>query len=285
MTAAEHYRTVARRLAERLGPGEAEAVTRLLFEDIAGYDRKWLFVNGQREITDYMQAKIDAAVAKVLSGMPAQYAAGKARFMGLDFAVSPAVLIPRPETEGLVDAVEDLADGRPDLRVLDVCTGSGCIAIALARALPFSHVDAIDLSSEALEVARKNAAALKAQVNFFRMNALALPLPARGDYDFIVSNPPYVLESERADMAPAVVDYEPAMALFVPDSDPLRFYTAISRYAAGALRPGGWLCMEVNRRLAAEVVQTMESFGLTEAHSERDFRENPRYAFARRPAR
>lgn len=282
-TAQEYYRTISDRLAAVLGKGEGEAAARIIFEDVAGYDRKWLFMNGSREITDYMQGKIDAAAHRVEAGEPVQYAVGSALFMGMKLTVNDNVLIPRFETEGLVDAVVDLAGGRSDLRVLDVGTGSGCIAVALARALPFSRVTALDVSGKALEVARKNAADLKANVTFEQRDALAMKPTGYERFDFIVSNPPYVLDSEKRTMDERVWRHEPSAALFVPDDDPLRFYRAITAFAAEALNTGGWLCFEINSRFPSEIEQLMKGAGLQDVESRRDYRGNPRFVFGRRP--
>lgn len=281
-TAQDFYKLVSGRLTEVLGASEGAAAARIIFEDVAGYDRKWLFMNGTREITDYMQGKIDAAVRKVEAGEPVQYAVGSALFMGMRLAVTEDVLIPRFETEGLVDAVVDLAAGRSDLRVLDIGTGSGCIAIALARALPFSRVTAVDISPAALKVAQANANALKVKVDFEERDALTMKAASGETYDFIVSNPPYVMESEKAEMDRRVFGFEPAGALFVPDSDPLRFYRAISAFAAETLAPEGWLCFEINSLFPTQTAELMEKAGLTNVEVRRDYRGNPRFAFGQK---
>lgn len=283
-TVRQAFRSTASRLAAALGSAsEAEAAARIIFEDIAGYDRKRIFADGDREMTDYMLSKIEAPVRKVEEGMPVQYAVGTARFMGMDFNVSPAVLIPRPETEQLVDRVVALAQGRSDLRVLDVGTGSGCIAIALARALPFAIVEGIDISEDALAVARTNAAALKARVSFRKADALAPDSSPKPYYDFIVSNPPYVRHSERSAMDARVLDYEPATALFVPDDKPLLFYNAITAFASRSLLPGGYLCYECNRDFTSAVAADMQLSGFVDVVCDRDFRGNMRFVTGCRP--
>lgn len=280
-TAAQHFRTVCARLAAALGSqAEGEAAARIVFEDVAGYDRKYLFMNGDRELTPYMQGKIDAVVARVEGGEPVQYAVGTARFMGNDFKVSPAVLVPRPETAGLVDAITDRYGSRTDLHVLDVGTGSGCIAITLARALPFSHVTAVDVSEAALEVARANAEALSVKVDFRQLDILTAKPEGEGLYDIVVSNPPYICEDERKDMDSRVTAYEPSLALFVSDSDPLEFYRAIARYARTALKHGGRLYFEINSRFPAEMRSLLEAEGYTDIDITRDYRGLYRYATA-----
>lgn len=282
MTIREYFRHIVSALQPAVGT-EAEAAARIVFEDVAGYSRTFIFVNGDREITDFMQKRIQEVVDKVIDGMPVQYATGKARFMGMDFAVSPAVLIPRPETEGLVDLITDDYNGRSGLRVLDVCTGSGCIAVALARALPFADVKAVDISDVALDVARENARALKARVDFEKEDALAMKAPA-AVYDIIVSNPPYVGESEKKDMESRVLDYEPALALFVPDNDPLRFYRAIGTYATKALMPGGRLYFEINPLHADALKSLLDGLGFEDCQLIRDYRGAVRFARAVLPS-
>ena len=187
------------------------------------------------------------------------------------------MLIPRPETEQLVDLIVD-ENSASDLRVLDIGTGSGCIAISLARALKFAQVDALDVSRDALAVARENAAALKVRVNFFESDILS-PQPA-ARYDIIVSNPPYVCWNERESMECNVKDYEPGQALFVPDNDPLLFYKAIAPYAAQSLEKGGRLYLEINQRFGQEVKKLLEENGLDEIRIIEDSYGNTRFAAA-----
>lgn len=282
ITAARFFKDTVDRLTPSLGKGEAEAAARIIFEDVAGYDRKYIFVNGDREVLDFVQSRINAAVDKVLAGEPVQYAVGRAQFMGNSFAVSPAVLIPRPETAGLVDIITSDYSGRSDLRVLDIGTGSGCIAISLARALPFCRVTAIDVSAAAIAVARLNAASLKVNIDFVEADILTA-VPPRGLYDIIVSNPPYVTQSESADMDARVLDYEPGAALFVPDDDPLRFYRAIAAYGRAALKSGGMLYFEINQNFPDKTVTLLESKGFVDVAARRDFKGNYRYVSAVQP--
>lgn len=224
---------------------EALWMVREIFHHLKGYSLADLMLKAEDEVSDYISGKVTAITDRLLAHEPLQYILGEARFYGMTFEVTPATLIPRPETEELTDLIVKRWNKTDDLRVLDLCTGSGCIAIALARNLPFSQVTAIDISGDALAVARKNAANLKTKVSFIEDDVLSLsPKPA--SYDIIVSNPPYVLDSERKDMDKVVLDHEPHTALFVPDNDPLRFYRPIIAYAAIALRPGGMAYLEIN---------------------------------------
>jgi len=174
---------------------------------------------------------------------PVQYVLGKAYFGSDIYEVTPDVLIPRPETEALCRWIVE--ETRDEKRLLDCCTGSGCIAITLQKRCPQLSVDAYDLSNAALDVARRNAERLQQDIHLFRMDALN-PVLAKGKYDIIVANPPYICEQEKRDMRPNVLWFEPHEALFVPDNDPLRFYMAITRYAVDALNTGGRLYFEIN---------------------------------------
>ena len=282
MTVNEYFRQACAELGTALGSeAEGEAAARIVLEDVAGYDRKYLFMYPDRELLDETRQRIQAVVDRIKAGEPVQYAVGRARFMGMDFKVTPDVLIPRPETEGLCDTIVRDADGRSDLRVLDIGTGSGCIAVSLARALPFAQVDAMDVSPSSLAVARENAQQLGAKVNFIQADILTAKAP-EAYYDIIVSNPPYVCRSEEADMDERVSDREPALALFVPDDNPLKFYRAICRYASRGLKPGGRLYFEINSRFPEEMRRLMEDEGFTDVDVTRDYKGNYRFASGKR---
>lgn len=205
--------------------------------------------------TQYTQA-----IARLLTHEPIQYILGQTEFYGLVFKVSPAVLIPRPETEELVDFI--LKENPQALRIADICTGSGCIAISLKKNLPAAEVWATDWSDTALAMAQQNNTALAAGVNIIKHDALsddytALP----GLFDIWVSNPPYVKFSERKLMNANVLDYEPYMALFVPDDDALVFYRHIAQAALSKLKPGGCLYFEINEAHGPEVVNLLAGLG------------------------
>lgn len=282
-TLSEYYKGLRSSLAQVLPKGEADSAAAILMEDIGGYTRTTLFADGDREISDFVKGRIDSSVARIVGGEPVQYAVGRALFMGNSYIVTPAVLIPRPETAALVDMITDHADGRSDLRILDIGTGTGCIAISLARALPFADVDASDISAQALDVARENARNLKTKVTFRQEDILNAAPPATPCYDIIVSNPPYIAESEKADMDARVLDYEPSTALFVPDDDPLRFYRAIAEYALKALVSDGNLYFEINSNYGPQMKEMLADKGFADIEISRDFRGNIRYASARRP--
>ena len=216
-------------------------------------------------------------VAEQLSaGRPVQYIIGKTEFCGEEFTVREGVLIPRPETEELVMWAREVAKEFPSLRILDLCTGSGCIAIALKKLIPAATVTAIDLSTEALAIAQENATKLSADVRFLADDVLQ-GVPQLGDkqFDIIVSNPPYIPISEREAMHINVTNFEPAMALFVEDNDPLIFYREIARIAKSRLTERGALLFEIHELLADETLQMLQSEGF-EAELRHDFLNKPR---------
>ena len=262
-------------LAGLAEPQEIQAMIRVICEDVFNYDQVDVALRQESELPDFAPERIADIITRLRRHEPLQYIVGSARFHGHRFKVAPAVLIPRPETEQLVDLIIDENPGS-DLRVLDIGTGSGCIAISLARALKFAQVDALDVSRDALVVARENAAALKVKVRFFESDILSPQPPGR--YDIIVSNPPYVCWSEREAMERNVKDYEPGQALFVPDNDPLLFYKAIVPYAAQSLERGGRLYLEINQRFGNEVKRLLEDSGFDEVRIIDDTYGNPRFA-------
>lgn len=229
------------------GRGEAEWMTRLTLEYVTGRSRVDLLVDADKELGEVRVEAVKNIVDRLLNHEPLQYILGYEDFMGLKINVNPSVLIPRPETQELVNIIIDREAKASDLSVLDAGTGSGAIAVALSRNLRFARVTAIDNSDAALEVARGNAERLRTPVTFVNADMLSPTSLPGAPFDIIVSNPPYVLDSERAEMSANVLGHEPSAALFVPDSDPLRFYLALARYAAaGGLKPGGRLYFECN---------------------------------------
>lgn len=282
MTLDQFCRQSRKRLDPLYGPGEVAMLLRIIFEYLKGWTQTDMIMRGSDELSDFIAGKADAIIDRLLAHEPIQYIIGEARWYGMKFIVDRSTLIPRPETEQLVDLVVADAADTPDLRVLDLCTGSGCIAIALARNLRFATVEAVDISTDALDVARRNASSLRAKVDFRHADVLAMK-PDPDSFDIIVSNPPYIAEHERASMSANVIDYEPHIALFVPDSDPLRFYTAIARYAVTALKPGGWLYFEINPLYAENLRKEMEADGWVDVDLRPDFRKVIRFLKARRP--
>lgn len=253
---------ITRQLSEAYPLSEAKAMTRLIFERLKGFTPADLVLKGAQEAGDFIESKTADIVKRLLDNEPIQYIFGIADFYGMEFKVTPDVLIPRPETAELVDIiVKDWRD-RTDLRVADLCTGSGCIACALARNLPFSEVTAIDISSPALKIAQENANNLKVRINFINEDVLSMQ-PTPNTFDIIVSNPPYITEKEKAAMEPNVLEHEPYIALFVPDSDPLKFYRPISGFATHSLAPKGRLYFEINPDYAQQICDMLKAHGFT----------------------
>lgn len=259
--------------------GEAEAIIRLIFETLKGWTPVEIVLHEDRPLSDFIKGKIAAILERLERNEPVQYVLGHARFYGLDFKVTPDVLIPRPETEELVGLVVDHCGRTPDLRVLDAGTGSGCIAIALSRYLLFPQITAIDISPRALEVAKENAVALKSRVRFRQADILNLPADS-DQWDVIVSNPPYICDSEARAMEPNVLDYEPHTALFVPDDDPLRFYTSLARYAIKALSPGGALFFEINPLYVDPLTKMLATEGFSRVSQHTDMQGRARFVSA-----
>lgn len=271
-----------RRLDVIYGHAEVEAMARMVMEEQLNYSPVDTVLRAQNDAPDFFESKLESVICRLEQHEPIQYILGVATFHGHRFSVTRDTLIPRPETEQLVDLIVDENGNHEDLRVMDVGTGTGCIAISLARALKFAQVTAIDISSKALQVAQSNADALKARVKFVCADILSMPLWPEASLDVVVSNPPYVCQSERGGMERNVLDYEPDSALFVPDNDPLLFYRPIARQAAAALAPGGRIYLEVNRRFASDVASLLTSVGLVDARTHLDTYGNQRFVTAQK---
>lgn len=260
-------------------PTEARSIAYWLIEQVAGLSRTAIVAGQPLPST---QPDWDALLARLLRAEPIQYVLGETTFRGLNMAVSPAVLIPRPETEELVELVIEAAAGlsRP-VRVLDIGTGSGCIAVSLAAALPQSQVRAWDVSAEALAVARHNAARNGVDVIFEEIDFLSENF--RHNYpetfDVVVSNPPYVTLHERTHMHSNVVEHEPHLALFVPDSDPLVFYRAIAAFCRAQLRAEGLCLVEINEQFGPQTAELFVNQGFR-AEVLRDFHGKDRFVNA-----
>lgn len=283
VTLKEYRDGVLSRLREKFDEGEASAITRILLEDLAHYTPVDVALHKDTEIPPSLVEKTDKAVRRICLGEPVQYVLGSTLFFGGRIKVTPDVLIPRPETEELVDLIADRWRSRSDLRVLDVCTGSGCIAVALASVLPFAQVTATDISQPALAVARQNAASWHVKVNFVSDNALQPALNSPDPFNIIVSNPPYICRKEAAEMEPGVLNHEPHLALFVPDNDPLQFYRPIARFAAANLAPGGALYFEINPLYCAETAGMLNEIGFADVQPVKDIHGKQRFITATWP--
>ena len=234
-------------LAPLYGDGEAKAIARLVFEVRFGLSMSDICLGKDTQLSANNQTELKGIADRLLEQEPIQYVLGQADFCGRTFMVNEHVLIPRPETEELCRWINS-QDASPRMRLLDIGTGSGCIAITLAAMYPKAEVIAWDISPEALEVARENAKRTHVHVSFEQVDALNLPHSSflTSHFSLIVSNPPYICNKERACMEANVLEHEPHTALFVPDDDPLLFYHAIAQYGQTALEPEGWLYFEIN---------------------------------------
>lgn len=252
-------------------PREAAAVASWYVCARMKMERYELALRGQEEVEGAMAAVIEQDVERLKAGCPLQYVLGETEFYGLPFKVTPAVLIPRPETEELVQRVVKQYEGQK-VRIWDVGTGSGCIAVSLAKMLPDAEVFATDISEEALQVARSNAERNRVGVTFARHDmADDAHLPfGETHFDVIVSNPPYIPASDRKNMHKNVTDYEPGTALFVPDDDKLWCYRALARLAQRALTPGGRLYVETYHDFHEELAEMLHQHGLSDVQSMRD---------------
>lgn len=272
----------AAELTPRFGQREAAALVDEMIYRIKGWDKVQQLIRAHDEASQYLVTQVKSTIGKLMANIPIQYIFGKARFYGMDFTVTPDTLIPRPETATLVDMIVKRYGSTPDLQVLDLGTGSGCIAISLSRNLPFAHVTAVDISEKALAVARENARELKAAVNFIRKDMTSEP-DFSVKFELIVSNPPYISESEAAGMDCNVLDNEPHSALFVPDSDPLKYYRAIAEIAQKNLSDNGAIYLEINPLFAARTCDLLREKGFGDITVEKDMQRADRFIIASRP--
>ena len=298
-------------LAATFPQREAEQLMRILLEDLFGIDWNQQLMHPDMRIDERQHHQLSEAVERLLSGEPVQYVTGMARFCDLLLKVSPAVLIPRPETEELVQKIctssllchspaahvipaeasvgagnlwaakhkeESMEGVTKKFRIWDIGTGSGCIAIALAKHFENAEVIGFDVSEEALQIAKENAESNGVNVIFVQDDVLN----PRSDYfnqpvDLVVSNPPYVCDSERAAMEANVLDWEPGRALFVPDDDPLRYYRKIMELAKNQLNPDGQIWFEINERMGEKMLSLCCDMGFSDAEILLDFAEKPRF--------
>lgn len=292
------YNQLWKRLTVIYNEREAQAIVRTVLDALFGMSLTDICLGKVTQLSADDTTRLEKIMQRLEKSEPVQYVLGAEWFAGRLFDVAPGVLIPRPETEDLVKWACDEAKEKekednskeergkeekevskkeevPHPSILDIGTGSGCIAITVALALPQARVTAWDISTDALAIAAGNAHRLGASVRFEHQDALSAP-DDEERWDVIVSNPPYICDRERADMSDNVLSYEPELALFVPDNDPLLFYRAISRYASKALKPGGRLLFETNTAYAHEVGQAMADEGFTAIEVRNDCFGKPR---------
>ena len=262
-------------LVRKFSEREAEQLLRILFEDLFGLDRMKILMTPTLSIDEFQYHQMEMAVADLLNNKPIQYVTGMAEFCDLKFKVNESVLIPRPETEEMIQKIV-AQDIRPK-RIWDIGTGSGCIAVSLAKHFADAEVFAFDVSEKALQVAESNALFNKVEVNFVHDDVLNPHSEIFSQpVDLVVSNPPYVCEKERKTMENNVLDWEPENALFVPDSNPLLFYRQILHLAAAQLTENGQVWFEINEAFGAEMLGLCKAEGFDKAEIFNDFAEKPR---------
>lgn len=272
---------VSKRLSASFNPNEIQTIKKYIAEAVLNVPFHQVFLNTLQKVDDDKVIEVERITAELLAGKPLQYAVGLTYFSDMVLRVNPSVLIPRPETEELVSLiVKENKINSPG--ILDVGTGSGCIALALAKHIANAKVTGIDISAAALSVAMENAVINKLSVNFLQVDILEPTALEAFCFDIVVSNPPYVTESEKEFMKRNVLDYEPHIALFVPDADPLRFYRAIALQSVRTLIHHGWLWFEINEAFGSDVVNLLKSIGFVHVELINDFRGKPRFVKAQK---
>ncbi len=254
---------------------EIKSFSYLIIEKLTGFSRTEILINKNTLFSAEQHNVIESFIEKLKKFVPIQYILGETEFYGLPFNVNESVLIPRPETEELVDWIRNENDCYENLQILDIGTGSGCIAISLKHEFPNAAVDAFDISETALETAQSNANRNRLEVNFSKVDILNASGVDK-KWDIIVSNPPYVLENEKSQIHPNVLENEPHLALFVPDNDPLLFYREIALFAQNHLTGSGKLYFEINREYGKATVDLLSELGFQDIELRKDISGNDR---------
>ena len=270
--------------------GERESIFSLVIEHYLRLKKSDIVLKKDLLISKEQVEEVELALTQLKNGKPIQYVLGEAYFYGLKFEVTPAVLIPRPETEELVEwIIETVKSGFPSALksdgeevIIDMGTGSGCIAISLKKNLASFKVDALDISEESLTVASKNAIANETEINFIHADMLAPEVEVNGRYSIVVSNPPYIKMDEKEVMHKNVLDFEPHHALFVSNENPLIFYEAVADFALQNLQKEGWLFFEINEYLGNKTIGLLEQKGFTNLELKKDMQGKERMIRCRR---
>lgn len=274
MTRKQLYDSFYKTALSVYGDREAAAVAYFIIEGLYGISRIDIAIDGEKSVN--LHDDHNNILAEIAAARPAQYIVGHTVFCGLNFVVEEGILIPRPETEELVEwLVNENSKNESRLRILDIGTGSGAIAIATASVMKTSEVMAVDISPAALKVAEQNARQNNVSVRFLTGDALSEEwgkefVKEHGLLDIVVSNPPYIPDSERETMERNVTAHEPSLALFVPDNDPLIFYRAIAKLGISALKQGGWIYLEVHESYADDTAILLDEYGYKEVEVRKD---------------
>jgi len=248
---------------------EISGFIRLIFNSVCGFDFTQFVLQKEKKIPAEHFAEIQTIVERLKKFEPIQYILGETEFYGLKLKIIYDVLIPRPETEELVQEItREKLNSSPG--ILDIGTGSGCIAIALKKAIKNARVSGLDISKKSLRLARENAEINNLEIDFFEADILHWKNRQWGKFDLIVSNPPYVRECEKPQMEANVLDFEPAQALFVPNNEPLKFYQTITDFAEKQLVRNGWLFFEINEAFGSEIIELMQNQGFTNIQLHKD---------------
>lgn len=266
-------------LNELYSPEEIKSISKIISEDLLGIDYLSLYIDKDIILSDKQKQELNSILDRLQRFEPIQYIAEKVEFYGRTFFIAPGVLIPRTETEHLVDIIVKKETNAK--RILDIGTGSGCIGITLAKEMANSYVEAWDVSDRALQIAKKNNLDLNGGVKIKRKDILKDFL-LDSSFDLIVSNPPYVTMKEREGMDPNVLDWEPGLALFVPDESPLMFYKRIAEIGMELLDPDGVLYFEINSLFGQQLVELLERLGYAEVELKQDFFQRDRFIRARK---
>lgn len=253
---------------------ELRSIIKILYTEVLHLSMVDIYMGKDINLSVKQVSEIESIVCRLQEYEPLQYIIGTAEFYGLTLNVAPGVLIPRPETTELVECIVKENQNR-EVRILDIGTGSGCIALALNKQLPQATVTAWDVSDDALRIASLNNVKVNGKVRFEKVDVLTVQ-PEKEIYDIIVSNPPYIIDAEKKEMERNVLDWEPSLALFVPDNDPLRFYRKISELGREMLRSGGKVYFEINRAFGKETKVMMKELGYTSVEVIKDLSGNDR---------
>ncbi|TNE81956.1 MAG: peptide chain release factor N(5)-glutamine methyltransferase [Bacteroidetes bacterium] len=262
---------------------EALAIGELVLEELNGWNRSQWRLHRNETVPNEQVEQIQSIQSRLLTGEPVQYILGHAWFMGEKYQVGPGVLIPRPETEELVDWISKSYQNQTPKRIIDIGTGSGCLAIALSNVFPQAEVWGVDISADALRIAQKNTEQLHSNAQFKQVDILdSDQWDALGQFDLVVSNPPYITEAEKLAMHQNVMQHEPHTALFVSDADPLLFYRSIARFGLQAMQPGGQLFYEINANFGQEMLSLMASLNYSSLELRNDMQGKERMLRAHR---